>query len=59
MHIDIQQAYDYTAEGSDLAYISPNRPDQILNLETRFKSWTINDVVGHLYFFDLATLKAL
>ena len=59
MHIDIQQAYDHTAEASDLADLSPNRPDQILNLETQFKSWTINDVVGHLYLFDLAALKAL
>ena len=38
MHIDIQQAYDYIAEASDLDDLSPNRPDEILNLETQFKS---------------------
>ena len=38
MHIDIQQAYDHTAEASDLADLSSNRPNQILNLETQFKS---------------------
>ena len=59
MHIDIQQAYDYIAEASDLADLLSDRPDQIFNLETQFKSWTINDVVGHLYLFDLAALKAL
>lgn len=44
MHIDIQQAYDYIAEASDLADLLSDRPDQIFNLETQFKSWTINDV---------------
>ena len=55
----MQQAYDYIAEASDLADVLSNRTDQIFNLETQFKSWTINDIVGHLYMFDLAALKAL
>ena len=55
----MQQAYDYIAEASDLADVLSNRTDQIFNLETQFKSWTINDMFGHLYVFDLATLKAL
>ena len=59
MHIIMQQAYDYIAEVSDLADVLSNRPDQIFNLETLFKSWTINDVIGHLYLFDVAALKAL
>ena len=59
MHIGIQHAYDYIAEASDLADLLSDRHDQIFNLETQFKSWTINDVVGHLYLFDLVALKAL
>ena len=55
----MQQAYDYIAEASDLADVLSNCTDQIFNLETQFKSWTINDIVGHLYMFDLAALKAL
>ncbi len=47
------------SEASDLADVLSNRPDQIFNLETQFKSWTINDVVGHLYLFDVTALKAL
>ena len=43
MHIIMQQAYDYIAEVSDLADVLSNRPAQIFNLETLFKSWTIND----------------
>ena len=44
----MQQAYDYIAEASDLADVLSNRTNQIFNLETQFKSWTINDIVGHL-----------
>ena len=55
----MQQAYDYIAEASDLADVLSNRTDQIFNLETQFKSWTINDIIGHSYMFDLAALKAL
>ena len=55
----MQQAYDYISEASDLADVLSNRSYQIFNVETQFKSWTINDVVGHLYLFDVAALKTL
>ena len=38
LHVDVQQAYDYISEASDLADLLSNRPDQIFNLETQFKS---------------------
>ena len=55
----MQQAYDYVAESSNLADVLSNRTDQIFNLETQFKSWTINNIIGPSYMFDLAALKAL
>ena len=55
----MQQAYDYLAEANELATILQDRPDRIFAQTTLFKSWTINDVIGHLYMFDVAALKSL
>ncbi len=55
----MQQAHDYLAEASELANILANQPESIFAQTTLFKSWTINDVIGHLYMFDVAALKTL
>jgi hypothetical protein len=55
----MQQAYDYLAEANELATILQDKPDRIFAQTTLFKSWTINDVIGHLYMFDVAALKSL
>ena len=55
----MQQAYDYLAETNELATILQDQPDRIFAQTTLFKSWTINDVIGHLYMFDVAALKSL
>ena len=55
----MQQAHDYVAEASELANILANQPESIFAQTTLFKSWTINDVIGHLYMFDVAALKTL
>ena len=55
----MQQAHDYLAEASELANILTGQPESIFAQKTLFKSWTINDVIGHLYMFDVAALKSL
>jgi len=55
----MQQAHDYLAEAAELANVVNHLPDTIFDRTTLFKSWTINDVIGHLYMFDVAALKTL
>ena len=55
----MQQALDYMAEAEELADILGNQPEPAFYLETLFKSWTVNDVIGHLYMFDVAALETL
>jgi uncharacterized protein (TIGR03084 family) len=55
----MQQAQDYMAEAEDLANVLQKQPDSSFSLETLFKSWTVNDVIGHLYMFDVAALETL
>ena len=55
----MQQAHDYLAEAAQLENILSHYPESIFNRITLFKSWTINDVIGHLYMFDIAALKTL
>ena len=55
----MQQAHDYLAEAAELENILSQYPESIFNRITLFKSWTINDVIGHLYMFDIAALKTL
>ena len=52
----MQQAHDYLAEAAELGNILSQYPESIFNRITLFKSWTINDVIGHLYMFDIAAL---
>ncbi len=55
----MQQAYDFLEEAVNLAELLEDQPDSVFDFVTLFKSWTINDVIGHLYMFDVAALKAL
>ncbi len=55
----MQQADDYIKEVEALADLLSGQPDDVFQLETLFKSWTVNDVIGHLHMFDLAALAAL
>ena len=55
----MQQAFDYLEEAAALAGILENQPESVFETVTLFKSWTINDVLGHLHMFDVAALKTL
>ena len=57
--IAMQQAHDYLAEVEELSNLLRDQPESIFLKRTLFKSWTVNDVIGHLYMFDLAALKSL
>ena len=57
--IAMQQAHDYLAEVEELSNLLCEQPESIFLKRTLFKSWTVNDVIGHLYMFDLAALKSL
>lgn len=55
----MKQAFDYLAEANSLFKLLRDQPNSVLGIQTQFKSWTINDVIGHLYVFDIAALKTL
>ena len=55
----MQQAHDYLAEVDELSNLLRDQLESIFFKKTLFKSWTVNDVIGHLYMFDLAALKSL
>ncbi len=55
----MRQAHDFLEEAAMLAGLLENQPEQVFDTVTLFKSWTINDVIGHLYMFDVAALKTL
>jgi uncharacterized protein (TIGR03084 family) len=55
----MQQAHDYLQEAAMLAGVLQDHPDSTFDKVTLFKSWTINDDIGHLHMFDVAALKTL
>ena len=55
----MQQAYDYLEEAATLTGVLEDQPDSVFEMITLFKSWKINDVIGHLHMFDVAALKTL
>ena len=57
--IEMQQAYDYLAEVEELSDLLRDQQESVFLKRTLFKSWTVNDIIGHLYMFDLAAVKAL
>ncbi len=48
----MQQVQDFLDINEDLAAILQDLPDSDWSLETGFKSWTINDVIKHLYIWN-------
>lgn len=50
----MQQAHDFLAESEALAAILADLPDAEWSRATQFKSWTVNDVVVHLLFWNRA-----
>ena len=55
----MQQASDFVEEAKQLGKLLEKQSDSVFDIVTLFKSWTINDVIGHLYMFDVAALKTL
>ena len=43
----------------ELSDLLRDQHESVFLKRTLFKSWTVNDVIGHLYMFDLASLKSL
>lgn len=55
----MQQSEDYRQEVNVLASILDPLDEAGFDTPTLFKNWTINDVIGHLYLFDVAALESL
>lgn len=55
----MEQASYYQAEVNVLAELLSSIQEGDLLIETPFKRWTINDVIGHLFVFDTAALLTL
>ncbi len=55
----MQEAEDFRAESRALAAILAPLDDHALKAETLFKSWTIEDVLGHLHMFNIAAQLSL
>ena len=54
-----QAAADLRDEIEVLAALLEPRGDDVFDIPTLFKDWTIGDVLGHLHMFDAAVLAAL
>lgn len=55
----MQQARDFLEESEALAAILADVPEEAWNRATRFKGWTLNDVIVHLLFWNRAVDLAL
>ncbi|OIQ32568.1 MAG: TIGR03084 family protein [Alphaproteobacteria bacterium MedPE-SWcel] len=55
----MQQAQDFREEYEGLAAVLDGQPHRIFTTPTQFKGWTVNDVLGHLHFFNAAAEAAL
>ena len=55
----MQQAQDFLKESKLLYDLLKNRDETDLDLITQFKNWSINDVIGHLYLFNVAAMKTV
>lgn len=55
----MKQAEDFKTEINTLASVLEPLSEADFDQVTLFKGWTINDVLGHLYLFDVAALKSL
>ena len=55
----MQQAKDFYYESECLKELVLTLEDKELKTETLFKSWTIEDVIGHLYLFNVGAVETL
>ena len=55
----MQQAHDFLKESKLLYELLNNRDESDFQLITQFKNWSINDVIGHLYLFNVAAIKTV
>ena len=55
----MQQAHDFIKESKLLYELLLGRNESDLGLITQFKNWSINDVIGHLYLFNVAAIKTV
>lgn len=55
----MQQAEDFRQECASLAGVLEHLPEADFQRPTLFKSWTINDVIGHLHMFNVAVRLTL
>ncbi|THH37038.1 TIGR03084 family protein [Aliishimia ponticola] len=55
----MQQALDFVAESDALAAILEDVAEADWTTATQFKGWTLNDVIVHLHFWNLAADKSL
>ncbi len=55
----MQQAQDFLKESQLLYELLKSSSESEFELITQFKNWNINDVIGHLYLFNLAAAKTL
>ena len=55
----LPQANDFREESRSLAAILENASDDDFKTETLFKNWTIEDIIAHLYIWNLAAAYTL
>lgn len=55
----IPQAEDFTAECHSLHELIEVLQDHDLEQQTQFRGWTIEDIIGHLHFWNFAATAAL
>ncbi len=50
----LEQAIDFRDESDALAALLEPLPEDAFSRPTQFKTWTLNDVIGHLHFWNWA-----
>ena len=55
----MQQAHDFLKESKLLYELLLGRNESDYELITQFKNWSIEDVIGHLYLFNVAAIKTV
>ncbi len=50
----MQEAWDFKAECDSIAAILDGKSEADFQTETLFKSWTVNEIVGHLHLWNIA-----
>lgn len=55
----MQEARDFKEESDTLASVLADADESVFTTVTQFKSWTIEDVIGHLHIWNAAALMTL